>query len=141
MPVPSGHSKAPGMFHLRALLFQRAPSGPASCATCVFKCRLVLIKMGQRHFELETGHLSHSFSTGQASLFIFLAFFTPPPLCFPTACGSVTGVMGLAQYGSVRECSAAGGVKAPSASTSSILIPDGVYSVERCCDDYVLASL
>lgn len=59
------------MFHLRALLFQRAPSGPSSCATCVFKCRLLLIKMGQRRFELETGHLSHSFCTGQASLHLF----------------------------------------------------------------------
>ena len=59
------------MFHLRALLFQRAPSGPASYASCVFKCRLVLIKMGQRRFELETGHLSHSFCTGQASVHLF----------------------------------------------------------------------
>ena len=59
--------------------------------------------------------MRYSFSPGQAHLFTFSSFSTPPPLHFPAACGSVTAVVGFAQYASVRERMAADGVKAPSA--------------------------
>lgn len=47
-----GTLRFPGLFHLRVLLFQRAPSGPQHLATGAFKCKSVLIKVGQAHLEL-----------------------------------------------------------------------------------------
>lgn len=47
-----GTLRFPGLFPLRVLLFQRAPSGPLRLVTRAFKCRFVLIKVGQAHLEL-----------------------------------------------------------------------------------------
>ena len=71
--------------------------------------------------------MRHSFSLGQAYLFTFSSFSTPPPLHFPAACGSVTAVGGFAQYASVRERMAADGVKEPSAQRHVITLCRKVF--------------